>query len=245
MKNSELCRADNRWGKTMNANNFIQTIDELKDLLRQNGQFETNTRPTSQVEILKETALCCELLYFEDFTFQEGSIAGDIYVTKIKDIFSQPKRKKYHPLNHPGPSVFNVNFKISECTGNEGIYSHKTQTITVHPDFNDFITLMHEMIHAYDDQMTHAQAEILTIMLYNKLKCKIKNLDLVLLAWAQYDNQKMLEQNGEIAHEVLFLLKSLDLELRLELPVGTISGFFSKRKDTLQAPMGKIKIERL
>jgi hypothetical protein len=104
---------------------------------------------------------------------------------------------------------------------------------------------MHEMIHAYDDQMTHAQAEILTIMLYNKLKCKIKNLDLVLLAWAHYDNQKMLDVNGEIGHEVLFLLKSLDLELRLDLPVGTISGFFGNRKDTLQTPTVKIKIERI
>jgi hypothetical protein len=43
----------------------------------------------------------------------------------------------------------------------------------------------------------------------------------------------------------LFLLKSLDLELRLDLPMGAVSNFYSNRKDTLLAPEGKIKIERI
>jgi hypothetical protein len=150
-------------------------------------------------EILKEIALACEVRYFEDFTFQEGSIAGDIYVCKIKDILLQPKQKKYYPEDHPGPSIFNVKFKIRDIEGIVGRYNCNTKTITICPDSINLPTLLHEMIHAYDDFMSDTQRQILSIMLYNKLKCKIKNLDLVLLAWAQYDNQESLYQKGNFA----------------------------------------------
>jgi hypothetical protein len=189
-------------------------------------------------EILKEQALAYERLYFEDFTFQEGSIAGDIYLRK-KNKF--PIQHFAPPIPLPNaPNIYHIKFKVEKPTNDkaEGVYNAKTKTIIVHPDFNDELTLLHEMIHAYEDQFTYAQGEILTVMLYSKLKNKIKNLDLVLMKWAHYDNQ------GGGDHAILFLLKSLDLELRLDLRIGAISGFYSNYRNTLETYAGKIKIER-
>ena len=208
-------------------------IERLYDLFCQ-----SNTK--KDAKRLKECALECEKLYFEDFTFREGSISGDIY-DSLKDIMAKRKRKTKN--RSEAPTIGRVNFKLQKPKSKtaEGTFNASKNTITIHPDFNDLWTLLHEMIHAYEDQLTYAQGEILIIRLYNKLKEKIKNLDLVLTAWTHCVNQELLNDHGD--HVILFLLKSLDLDLRLNLPMGAISGFYGTRKNTLETPAGKIKIE--
>jgi len=191
-------------------------------------------------EKLKKCALECEKLYFEDFTFREGSIAGDIY-NSVKDIMAS--RKREIKSRNRIPTMKKVNFKLHETRSEtvEGTFDPSTNTITIHPSYNDLWTLLHEMIHAYNSQLMYVQAEILLVRLYNKLKEKIKNLDPVITAWAHCENQQLQDEYND--HAILFLLKSLDLDLRLNLPMGAIIGFYSDRGDSLKTAAGKIKIE--
>jgi len=202
--------------------------------------FCPSSTKKKDAEKLKKCALECEKLYFEDFTFREDSIAGDIY-NSVKDIMAN--RKREIKSRSRIPTMKKVNFKLQEpkTENSEGTYNPSENTITIHPGYNDLWTLLHEMIHAYEHQLKFVQGEILTVRLYSKLKEKIKNLDLVLTAWAHCENQQL--QDEENDHAILFLLKSLDLDLRLNLPMGAIIGFHSDRRDSLETPAGKIKIE--
>jgi len=190
--------------------------------------------------MLKHHALVYERLYFEDFTFQKGSIVGDIS--------NRNKHKGYG-----APSISKVHFNARKLKKTHGSYNARTKTITIDPDSQRvaeqddkviYLTLLHEMLHAYEHQFTHAQGEILTAFLYTKLKDKIKNLDFILVVWADFDNQELISKTDG-SHAVLFLLKSLDIDIRLNLPLGTTSNFYGDYQDTLENPAGIIKIERV
>ena len=90
------------------------------------------------------------------------------------------------------------------------------------------------MIHAYEHLLKKNflfLAEILLINLYEKLKPKIKLL-----------NENITSNNMHVyegGHGVLFLLKSLDLDLELKKPYGTI--FAYGREDIFKQKEDKLK----
>jgi len=80
-------------------------------------------------------------------------------------------------------------------------------------------TLLHEMIHAYEfilEEYPINLREMLILKLYSKLKNQIKNLN----SFIYLDNHFELQ-----VHSILFLLKSLDLDLRLKYSLGTIYAY--------------------
>lgn len=82
-------------------------------------------------------------------------------------------------------------------------------------------TLLHEMVHAYEHLLSkypHFMEELLLIQLYNKLKPKIKRLDEYIYSSNHFDFRVN-------SHGVLFLLKSLELDLRLKKQFGTIFSY--------------------
>jgi hypothetical protein len=88
---------------------------------------------------------------------------------------------------------------------------------------NDKFTLLHEMIHAFEwmlSQECETYKQFLIVELYKKLVLKIPNL-----------NKLMLTDIHSIfhIHSVLFMLKSLDLDLRLKRPLGSIYAYGRSR----------------
>ena len=85
------------------------------------------------------------------------------------------------------------------------------------------ITLLHEMIHAYDSELAKYPTwrDFVLIYLYNKLSNKLgrKRIDSILT----------LESHPEfyvnIAHNLLFVLKSLDLDLLLNKKLGSVFSY--------------------
>jgi hypothetical protein len=49
------------------------------------------------------------------------------------------------------------------------------------------------------------------------------------MTFAHYDNQYRIINGKEGEHGILFYMKCLDLELRIGVPFGTISGFYSEK----------------
>jgi hypothetical protein len=107
------------------------------------------------------------------------------------------------------------------CYGKERIIKISEQ----HKD--DDITLLHELIHAYEVMLGQYSRfeQFLVLKLYEKLLPRIPNLmELVIL-----DNHRDLIVQQ---HNPLFMLKSLDLDLRLEKTLGTVYSY--ERDDLLK-----------
>jgi hypothetical protein len=193
---------------------------------------------TEAEKTLNSQALEYEKSYFEDMTFEPGSITGDIFVECEQQIFSKQKHKEYWDI--PGAGFY---LTIAQCpfrlkrmkraTGRFNCYNQKNLSIDIHPDYNTQGVILHEMIHFYDYELDgkrpYPLRDILIIRLYDKLKIKIDSLDLLLMKWAHYANQHEIIAGKEGDHSILFYLKSLDLEIETNAEFGDISGFYSEK----------------
>lgn len=104
------------------------------------------------------------------------------------------------------------------CAGNERLI----EVARKYKD--DDNTLLHEMIHAYEFMLPEHYKRYLTIKLYKKPYNLIDDIDRLLVADLHIDN---------LVHAPLFLLKSIDLDLRLGEKIGTVYGY--GREDILNA----------
>ena len=191
---------------------------------------------TERTEELNRKVLEYEKAYFEDMTFQPGSITGDIFVECEQQIFSKHKDNEYWDIPGAGfdLSIKKYPFRLKRMKNAEGKFDHKKGLVFISPDCNNHNIILHEMIHVYDWMLDlcfpFPLRDVLLIRLYDKLKGKIKRLDKLIMVWAHYLNQLRIINGREGEHGVLFYLKCLDLELRIGVPFGTISGFHSEKR---------------
>ncbi|MBY6838766.1 hypothetical protein [Clostridium botulinum] len=110
---------------------------------------------------------------------------------------------------------FNIVDKNNNFTGEcSGFW----KVINVVPSRINNRILLHEMIHAYESMLLDykIEHEYLIVKLYQKLLPKIPNLIEIIEVDIDSDNRE---------HTVFFLLKSLDIDLELKLPIGSIYGY--------------------
>jgi hypothetical protein len=172
-----------------------------------------------------------EKLYFEDFTFQPDSIAGDLLLVNTKYILKKdrPKRAEYWGDMFQ-VSIEDHRLRIKAIEGIAGRCEGKL--ITIHPDRIDSLEIiLHEMIHAYENMLSDDLKELLYVRLYAKLKAnrklkrQIPDLNYSVLSPAHHSEHDFFAMSRSAYHDTLFFLKSLDLDLRLGLPVGTVYGY--------------------
>ena len=89
----------------------------------------------------------------------------------------------------------------------------------------DDAVLLHEMIHLHQyalmDRRYPVQADAVLRGLYGSLRDQIPELDDIIIARMDILNSG----KGAGDHDLLFLLKSLDLDLRMGYPLGTVCGY--------------------
>ena len=88
-------------------------------------------------------------------------------------------------------------------------------------------TILHEMIHAYEDFLNGLPLyfhDIVYWSLYADLKTKIPGLDKTIGEYANPSKQRLIYETGGL-HDILFILKSFDLDLRMGYPLGTVIGY--------------------
>lgn len=88
--------------------------------------------------------------------------------------------------------------------------------------------ILHEMIHAHENILdsTHYSVlrENLLIALYKKLSPRISDLEQRIAEHSEiYSQTKVMSSGGK--HDLLFFLKSLDLDIRCHYPLGTVCGY--------------------
>lgn len=157
--------------------------------------------------------------YFEDMTFQKGSICYDTvsFIHDNFDFFSLELEYNYYR--------YYINDLKDEWIGQ---FDQKERSITISPKYkNDQAVILHEMIHAYEyilNKKNPVLCELMLIKLYNKLKPKIKDLDSLIENHAELYGQHCIAKEGGY-HGILFYLKSLDLDLRCGYDLGKVCGY--------------------
>ena len=184
------------------------------------------TTATKQEKKLKNKAIEYDRLYFDDFNFEPESITGKVYnFARIKNC--PPRVLSQNKFYECTPIVINdCRFHIKKLDEQEEISGNcNGWNITIHPDFvDDQKTILHEMIHLRINALHNNFKEILTICLYKKLKKELTKsfenmiIDHATAVTAGYNPDLYL-------HGTLFFLKSLDLDTRLNLDLGTVYGY--------------------
>ena len=114
--------------------------------------------------------------------------------------------------------------------GFSGECNTANMTITIAPESaEDDNVLLHEMIHAFEHLIDRLRSysqlhDVVLLCLYNDLKPKIPDLDGRIIHHAHLETGVGITEDGG-RHDVLFLLKSFDLDLRLGRPLGTVCGY--------------------
>ena len=157
--------------------------------------------------------------YFEDMTFQPGSVCYETvsFIIDNFDFFSLEIE------------YFYFRYYVKELKdGTSGICDLKERTITISPKYkDDRSVILHEMIHAYEYILVNENpvlCELMLIMLYNKLKPSIPNLDELIKDHTELYGQHCIAATGG-QHGILFYLKSLDLDLRCGYNLGKVCGY--------------------
>jgi hypothetical protein len=190
------------------------------------GENMENYQPTEAENRLYAKITEYEWSYFEDFLLQPDSILHDLLVYEAQDEtgnwFETSDDIADMELSH------NYSFRINSLDDCAGVSNKEFRTITIDPESaNDPAVILHEMIHAHIDLFRGDQIviylECLLLRLYNDLKVKIPDLDERIVNHAHKLRQEDFYDHGE--HGLLFFLKSLDLDLRLGLPLGTVCSY--------------------
>ena len=125
-------------------------------------------------------------------------------------------------------SYSNFNYKVENLKGHDGYFNHLTQTICVTPRaVNDDVTILHEMIHIHEfviNELPMFYHDMLYWVLYKGLQAQIPQLDEILTDHAHLLTGTTLYSAGGV-HDILFLLKSFDLDIRMRYPLGTVFAY--------------------
>lgn len=115
-----------------------------------------------------------------------------------------------------------VDTKLSDCVG---YFENQSLTLCV-KDIEDNNSILHEMIHLHENLINNLNGQFyyhdcLVYTLYSQLRGKLDNLDELIEFHINLQNQNEIGMVGG-EHDLLFLLKSFDIDLRLDVPLGTI-----------------------
>ncbi len=169
--------------------------------------------------------------FFSDMRFNPGSKTQEFISVQSKmndtdewqdDFVDLPEE-----LEYVGPG--NFIFRVADLDdGVLGRFETSKYTLTVAPGYetNDSV-ILHEMIHMYQavlDSLPSFYHDAVLWCLYKFLQNRVADLDKRIMAHGHILNESSLSRIGG-CHDILFLLKSFELDLRMEYPLGTVFGY--------------------
>lgn len=178
----------------------------------------------------------CELQdLFEDMQFADDSIVDNFIKVKygsnngdfITDTIPIPDIIRYFD-----PQSFDYRIVPEDNASFGGCYNHMERSLTLREDaFGNDAVLLHEMIHMHEhafEKVSRFYRDILFFCLYNDLKPKLEqdgiDLDKLILNHSHVaEGQRITVLGGQ--HDILFYLKSLDLDIKMGYELGTVCGY--------------------
>lgn len=169
---------------------------------------------------------------FSDMAFQPGTETASFLVCQTKaeddpeDCWRDCMTDIPEEIEYFSPSNFKV--KVENLDEGIGQFNIMTKELTITPDHveSDSV-ILHEMIHLYEDMLDSQLSfyrDIVFFSMYTRLKKRIPALDEIITDHANVFNQQQFNMIGGI-HNILFILKSFDLDIKQGYKLGTVFGY--------------------
>ena len=173
--------------------------------------------------------------FFKDMLFEKDTVPYNFIKCQVRDSDTDAEQEKWADDDSLRPdelAYFSYTyFKIRVeklPSGYAGCYNEHEQLLCVTPEAaTDDATILHEMIHLHEgviNRLPFYFHDVLYWALYQDLRKMIANLDDAISQYAHILNESDLYSRGGL-HDVLFLLKSFDLDIRQGYPIGTVMGY--------------------
>ena len=169
--------------------------------------------------------------FFAEFFFSEGSITGDLatYCPRIDDWNADPPglaQKELESLRLDG--TFDI--VIEEDPADEGRAYFLDGVLHLPSHSTESAMLLHETIHMLEKRLGRLPSyyrDGLIMSLYRSLLPRINELDDMLsdlLCLVEHEGFRLqtVGRRSSGNHDLLFILKAFDLDLRLHWPLGTV-----------------------
>ena len=119
-------------------------------------------------------------------------------------------------------------FKVASLEKGGGLFNPREQALIISPESleNDSI-ILHELIHLHEfvlNELPMFYHDMVYWALYKDLKEKIPQLDDIITGHAHLLTGSLIYLKGGV-HDILFLLKSFDLDIRKGYPLGTVFAY--------------------
>lgn len=171
-----------------------------------------------------------EMGMFDDLLFRPGSLTGGLTACQSEGgdgVWTADNVSLPDAFTDFSYSFFTYHVGGIEDKGAYGRFDTSNQSLSLqaeHLDKNHVI--LHEMIHLHKfvldgEPLFYHDAALWA--LYSSLRGKVPNLDDRVASHAHLLNEQDIYVRGGL-HDVLFLLKSFDLDLRMGYPLGTVFG---------------------
>ena len=178
-----------------------------------------NSSPQSR-ELVEKAYKFSDL--FGDMLFDEDSITGESRLLEggYKELPDEIEKFSYYDM---------VGFEIGELDGDHlGKYDILTRTLTLTENGakEDFI-MLHELIHVHEhllEDLPNCYMDIALFSLKKELSKTIKNLEEIIFKYNAYFIATD-PHNRHFLHSTVFMLKSLDLDLKMGYDLGTVFGY--------------------
>lgn len=215
---------------------YTHELSELRKKLMVNRYFDWRlTASPDELHLFDKVYGFSDL--FEDMTFAEGSSTYDFVKCQVKgsdsdenawiddDSFLVPEELKYL-------SYGSFTYHVEDLGRANGRFSGEDFSISISPSsIDDDSVILHELIHLHEfviDLLPTFFRDAILFCLYKNLSKKICDLDDRIEAHGHILNSSAIAAIGG-THDILFLLKSFDLDLRQGYKLGTVFGYGMNR----------------
>lgn len=170
---------------------------------------------------------------FADMLFETGSCTRDLIMCKMKskddsEWVDCPIRLPDELAGFDYNMFFWYSVKEFDDPDTTGMFDCTEQELSVSPSHleNDAV-ILHEMIHLHEyviNELPLFYHDAILVCLYNDLSNQIPVLHQRIMEHGHILNEQGLYELGGL-HDILFLLKSFDLDLKMGYKLGTVFGY--------------------
>ena len=184
----------------------------------------------SYQELSQETRRLIDRVYdlgdfFQDMLLDEESIVHDYVMVSYGDDGTL-SRVSNEALDYF--SYTDYSFAVLPLKARRGFFAPSQKKLCIAAKhLHDDAVILHEMIHLHEHFITGLSwtyHDMLSWCLYRDLKRKIPALDDIIAFHAHQANSDMIKNAGG-EHSILFLLKSLDLDIKKGYTLGTVFAY--------------------
>jgi hypothetical protein len=181
------------------------------------------------IECLTKKASKFNDRYFRDFNLKKDSILRDFLDYETDYDLPDPLRSISYNCKHY--IIFDDDIACDDDIEETGAFSEEEDAININYKYkDDDAVLLHEMLHYHisryeklKKENIYLVTEVLLLRLYETLKVKIPDLENKIVVHGHFKKQGHYLQEKE--HNLLFFLKSLELDLQLSIPLGSVFGY--------------------